>query len=229
MLLTEQSVRERNDRLEEEVAFLKSELGIVKDKTAETAFATRWGLTGKEAKILSHLYQKKGGLASRDGVMLAVYQGSPDEPEQKIVDVFMCKIRRKIGRDIVETIWGRGWRLTPHGVEVCAGLVGTPLSEIERAGDDERSTLARYQSYIGLKALRAIGADRKTNRQVADALGINAHRTHSLLRTLRAKGLVERVDAYRNERNVLTNVHGLTAQGHLYLAARKDVDADVRG
>jgi two-component system cell cycle response regulator CtrA len=41
-----------------------------------------------------------------------------DEPEEKIIDVFMCKIRRKlqdilgpVGREYIETIWGRGYVL----------------------------------------------------------------------------------------------------------------------
>ena len=42
--------------------------------------------------------------------------GGMDEPEIKIIDVFMCKIRKKLanasnGKDYVETVWGRGYLL----------------------------------------------------------------------------------------------------------------------
>ena len=39
-----------------------------------------------------------------------------DEPDQKIIDVFICKLRKKLmqasgGRDYIDTIWGRGYAL----------------------------------------------------------------------------------------------------------------------
>jgi two-component system cell cycle response regulator CtrA len=46
--------------------------------------------------------------------------GGMDEPEIKIIDVFMCKLRRKLadasnGKDYIETVWGRGYVLRePH-------------------------------------------------------------------------------------------------------------------
>jgi two-component system, cell cycle response regulator CtrA len=46
-----------------------------------------------------------------------------DEPEIKIIDVFMCKLRKKLagawnGKDYIETVWGRGYVLRePHADE----------------------------------------------------------------------------------------------------------------
>jgi two-component system cell cycle response regulator CtrA len=42
--------------------------------------------------------------------------GGMDEPQQKIIDVFICKLRKKLakaskGKDYFETMWGRGYRL----------------------------------------------------------------------------------------------------------------------
>jgi two-component system cell cycle response regulator CtrA len=42
--------------------------------------------------------------------------GGMDEPEIKIIDVFMCKLRKKLasaseGKDYIETVWGRGYVL----------------------------------------------------------------------------------------------------------------------
>ena len=42
--------------------------------------------------------------------------GGMDEPEQKIIDVFICKLRKKLanasnGKDYIETVWGRGYAL----------------------------------------------------------------------------------------------------------------------
>jgi two-component system cell cycle response regulator CtrA len=50
--------------------------------------------------------------------------GGMDEPELKIIDVFICKLRKKIpnasdGRNFIETLWGRGYVLRePHEEEV---------------------------------------------------------------------------------------------------------------
>ena len=43
-----------------------------------------------------------------------------DEPDPKIIDVFMCKLRKKLaeasgGQHYIETVWGRGYvRASPN-------------------------------------------------------------------------------------------------------------------
>ena len=42
--------------------------------------------------------------------------GGMDEPELKIIDVFICKLRKKLaaaidGDNYIETVWGRGYVL----------------------------------------------------------------------------------------------------------------------
>jgi two-component system cell cycle response regulator CtrA len=50
--------------------------------------------------------------------------GGMDEPEMKIIDVFICKLRKKLadasmGKDYIETVWGRGYMLRePHEVRI---------------------------------------------------------------------------------------------------------------
>ena len=44
----------------------------------------------------------------------SVYYGGMDEPEMKIIDVFICKLRKKLasassGKKYIETVWGRGY------------------------------------------------------------------------------------------------------------------------
>ena len=45
--------------------------------------------------------------------------GGMDEPELKIIDVFVCKLRKKMaqatsGENYIETVWGRGYVLRDH-------------------------------------------------------------------------------------------------------------------
>jgi two-component system cell cycle response regulator CtrA len=78
-------------------------------------------LTGKEFRMLELLALRKGMTISKDMFLSHLY-GGMDEPELKIIDVFMCKLRKKLaaasgGIDYVETVWGRGYMLRePHSL-----------------------------------------------------------------------------------------------------------------
>ncbi len=79
-------------------------------------------LTGREYSILELLALRKGSTLTKDMIMSHLY-GGMDEPEIKIIDVFVCKLRRKLssagGESYIETVWGRGYlmrELEPAGV-----------------------------------------------------------------------------------------------------------------
>ena len=83
-------------------------------KTAEVAGA-RVHLTAKEYQILELLALRKGTTLTKDMFLNQLY-GGMDEPEIKIIDVFICKLRKKLtnasgGKDYIETMWGRGYVL----------------------------------------------------------------------------------------------------------------------
>ena len=72
-------------------------------------------LTGKEYAILELLCLRRGATLTKDMFLNHLY-GGIDEPELKIIDVFVCKIRKKLmdamdGDCYIETIWGRGYTL----------------------------------------------------------------------------------------------------------------------
>jgi two-component system cell cycle response regulator CtrA len=72
-------------------------------------------LTGKEYQMLELLSLRRGTTITKEMFLSQLY-GGMDEPEIKIIDVFMCKIRRKLanasnGKDYIETVWGRGYLL----------------------------------------------------------------------------------------------------------------------
>lgn len=70
-------------------------------------------LTRKELAMLLAVANRKGGIVTKQGALTEVY-GGRDEPELKIVDVFVCKIRAKLAKvgatDTIETVWGQGYR-----------------------------------------------------------------------------------------------------------------------
>src|SRR5215204_5192519 len=83
-------------------------------KTAEIA-GERVPLTGKEYQMLEYLSLRKGSTVTKEMFLGQLY-GGMDEPEIKIIDVFICKLRKKLaafsnGKDYIETVWGRGYML----------------------------------------------------------------------------------------------------------------------
>jgi two-component system cell cycle response regulator CtrA len=72
-------------------------------------------LTGKEYGILELLSLRKGTTLTKEMFLNHLY-GGIDEPELKIIDVFICKLRKKLstatrGENYIETVWGRGYVL----------------------------------------------------------------------------------------------------------------------
>src|SRR6478735_549462 len=73
-------------------------------------------LTGKEYQMLEILSLRKGTTLTKEMFLNQLY-GGMDEPEVKIIDVFVCKLRKKLanasgGLDYIETVWGRGYMLS---------------------------------------------------------------------------------------------------------------------
>ena len=84
-------------------------------KTVEVS-AARVHLTGKEYQMLELLSLHKGKTLTKGMIMNHLYS-DVEEPEIKIIDVFICKLRKKLaqassGKNYIQTVWGRGyvWR-----------------------------------------------------------------------------------------------------------------------
>lgn len=72
-------------------------------------------LTGKEYAVLELLALRRGITLTKENFLNHLY-GGMDEPDVKIVDVFVCKLRRKLaaasgGHNYIETVWGQGYVL----------------------------------------------------------------------------------------------------------------------
>ncbi len=71
-------------------------------------------LTGKEYAILELLVLRKGMVLTKEAFLNHLY-GGIDEPEMKIIDVFICKLRKKLAQagagNLIGTVWGRGYMM----------------------------------------------------------------------------------------------------------------------
>ena len=95
------------DRLQARVDQLEGVMGMAWIAPME------WGLTGAQTRVFGVLMARE--LATKDAIMAGVYRDvMAEEAQPKIVDVFICHIRRKLKPFglTIETVWGRGYRLS---------------------------------------------------------------------------------------------------------------------
>jgi two-component system, cell cycle response regulator CtrA len=98
-------------------------------------------LTGKEYLIFEFLSLRKGTIVTKEMLFNHVYRDM-DEPEFKVMDVFICKLRKKLSRasggdHYIKTVWGRGYILG----EMTAPIQ-LPTSDADRT---ERNSAAGQQ------------------------------------------------------------------------------------
>ena len=87
----------------------------VESKTVEVN-GQRVHLTSMEYELLERLALRKGMTLTKEMILDHLYGGMDREPKLKIINVFVCKLRRKLcaatgGPHYIETVWGRGYAL----------------------------------------------------------------------------------------------------------------------
>ena len=101
------------------------DLCINLDTKAVDVNGARVYLTDKEYQMLELLVLRKGTTLNKEMFLSHLY-GGMDEPEMKIIDVFICKLRKKLanasgGKNYIETVWGRGY-LMPEQSQIAATI-----------------------------------------------------------------------------------------------------------
>ena len=95
-------------------------------------------LTGKEYAILELLVLRKGMVLTKEAFLNHLY-GGIDEPEMKIIDVFICMLRKKLAQsgagNLIGTVWGRGYMMRDPNSQVAlaAASLSAPESLHEAA------------------------------------------------------------------------------------------------
>lgn len=106
-------LRDQVDELHETIRQLRAQLAP--DRSELPVWLPH--LTRTERKLLVAL--GNGRLMSKDRLHHLMYEDDPNGgPQTKIVDVFVCKLRRKLADVIqIETLWGQGYRLEAESIE----------------------------------------------------------------------------------------------------------------
>lgn len=124
------SLRDRIDLLEEENRQLREAA------EALVPFPADWKITKVEARFLSALMRARSGCMSSERLLTAIYGLEPDV-QPKIIDVWACKLRKKLasaGAGIkIRTLWGEGYGLSDADRDrLRAILAGEPNAEARR-------------------------------------------------------------------------------------------------
>jgi two-component system cell cycle response regulator CtrA len=107
-----------------ETVIVTGKLSVNLDSRTVEAKGVRVPLTAREYQILELLSLRKGATLSKDLLMDHLY-GGMDEPAAKIIDVFICKLRKKLacvcdGEQYIRTVWGSGYRLDDTAMKAAA-------------------------------------------------------------------------------------------------------------
>jgi Transcriptional regulatory protein, C terminal len=94
---------------------LTDQLSVLCRSYMTPASDARWerlGLTRLEARLMAALVDRIGQCVGKGALMGALYFDRAAEPDPKIVDIMVCKIRKKIAGSgfVIETVWGQGYR-----------------------------------------------------------------------------------------------------------------------
>ena len=114
-------------------------------------------LTGKEYAMLELMVLRKGTVLTKEAFLNHLY-GGMDEPEVKIIDVFICKLRKKLAAagagDVIGTVWGRGYTVRDQAKPALPNVV---LSQLLASAPSEAmgSILPRPTPAMSAAALAA--------------------------------------------------------------------------
>lgn len=104
-------------------------------------FGQRLKLSHREHAIFSHLALQHGRVISKESLYEAVYGMLDNQPFDKVIDVYICKLRKKIeiatgGKQYIETVYGRGYKLSApeSNIPEIAGIVSSGLNAASFVG-----------------------------------------------------------------------------------------------
>lgn len=132
-----EALETENDVLRERVRQLEEQLGM----GPTPRMPVEWALTVIEAEYLSSLL--KAGFCTKEALLRHHARGAnkDDLPEIKIVDVMVCKLRKKLRPYGVHisTLWGRGYALEPDQATLVKGMIDMANRPYAADGDGERA------------------------------------------------------------------------------------------
>ena len=152
----------------------KSDTPIIVELTGDKVYVNDVGvnLTTKEYALFRRIASQGGKVCTKLMILESLYPDSKIEAQQKIVDVFICKIRRKLDAvsvgagQLVKTVWGRGHAVTTKTIPKERWVVSRKAALVKRAliNDAERSAVLTETPHLSTEELHEWIFARSTQR-----------------------------------------------------------------
>lgn len=94
----------------------RRELGLIRDGARVATIKRAFRLTPLEASVIDRLYQSRSRVMTKAHLFEAAWGDASYDVGAKILDVYICKIRTKLGADFIVTHWGSGYALSDKGI-----------------------------------------------------------------------------------------------------------------
>jgi DNA-binding response OmpR family regulator len=110
--------------LEDENAFLRRQLALELDEDTKSKIGNALSLTPIEAALVGLLYTSGRTLSGAALAELIPAIHGHERQSFTFGQVYVCKVRRRLGKDVIANQWGRGYRLTDTGRAIVAKALG---------------------------------------------------------------------------------------------------------
>jgi len=221
------ALQRRNAQLEAKIEELKEELEFERRESrlrahtdAEAALQVRYKLPPLNARLLYLMYLRRGRPLAVESAMEAMYPREIDRPEDKVISVLICRMRRVMGPEAIQTLHGTGYRLHPAIVrEIDTLLRVEKPGPIHKMGPaDAMPPRKPREANLRLKTMTRMAQGPVTAAELANHLRWQTHQAYAHLSALRHSGLAEPTGDMRRGRTL----YGLTDAGRAWVAARQE-------
>ncbi len=179
-------MRPSYEDLEEQVAYLKSELGLQDRAEALQRLRLAMKLAGVSfgrmgvARLILALYAAGGRPMTRYQLLDAIPSpGDKDDRDASLISVWVSNARKGFGPGLIANAWGNGYYLTAEGIERVALMIGddrgkASIGEVQDLNERPSEVLRNIAAHIaGILAHRDADGGRQAAtiyRRIADRL-----------------------------------------------------------
>jgi len=104
------------EELAAEVTRLRGELALMREERFYTLLRKNLRMTPVETRFLMALYEANGEPLTAWDIDQKAPAPSGLDRASNVVAVFVSRLRGRLGRTSVDTVWNKGWALTPVGI-----------------------------------------------------------------------------------------------------------------
>ncbi len=171
-------------QMREQIETLTEHNRQLRDAIAPKISLSPLGLSPGEGRVVAAVWKAAPNIVTKERLMIALYGLRNDVPEEKIVDVMICKARRRLAAlDVrIETHWGQGFRMDLANAE----RLGEALRRAAE-GDFEDVAAAQAPASNGgpsaavVRAVKAYAAIGRGAGWIASATGAPKHIVESIM------------------------------------------------